>query len=330
MLKEFIRDTAFFQNIRDRNIPITTKELDLEFNNLTTYINSKIKPLVELLTNKQIPGIDDNAGTFLQNIGDGSTAFTRIKSSTIPNYSLTLQKLADINTSSIIATSNDSIFRAITPTAINQILVSRAGTNPIWNLTTAEYFEDATIPKEKIALYTLTANHLAPGILGKPLDINSVETQHIQDQIFNANYLQDRIYDSTCISDALMNTRAADLSFKDNSIIARNIPDNSIDYRYITNRGQLMPMNKIPDNGVVYPATGDWYACVIKQRPDGSWPPGRNPFDTWQPAFMAYHIIDGSFDITRDTGTGGVPRANIGKQMLSPELRERLRQGGLQ
>lgn len=333
MLKEYIRDTAFFQSVRDRNIPITAKELDLEFNNLATYINTKIKPLVELLAHKRIPGIEGNAGTFLQNIGDGSTAFTRIKSSTIPNYSLTLQKLANINNSSIIATSNDSIFRAVTPTAINQILVSRTGTNPIWAIATADHFEARTIPKEKIALNTLTANHLAPGIIGRPLDINSVETRHMQDQIFNANYLQPRIYDSTCISAALMNTRAVNLFFKDNSIIPRHIPNNSVDYRLITNRGQLMPLNKIPNNSVVYPATGDWHCSTIVKRSDGSWPPGRNPFDNstigYQGAFMAYHIRAGSFDITRDTGTGGVPRANIGKHMLSPALRERLKQGGL-
>ena len=176
---------------------------------------------------------------------------------------------------------------------------------------------------------TLTANHLADGILGKPLDINSVETRHMQNNIFNANYLQDRIYDSTCISNALMATRTADLLFKPNSIVARHIPNNSIDYRLISGRGQQMPLNKIPNNSVVYPATGDWYCSVIKQRPDGSWPPGRNPFDTYNPAFMSYHIRAGSFDITRDTGAGGVPRANIGKHMLSPALRERLRQGGL-
>lgn len=316
MLKEFIRDTAFFQTIRDRNIPITAKELDLEFNNLVFYINSKIKPLVELLANKQIPGIEGSAGTFLQNIGDGTTAFTRIKSSAIPNYSLTLQKLANINNSSIIAASNDSIFRAVTPTAINQILISRAGTNPIWAIATGEHFEAGAIPKEKIALNTLTANHLAPGILGRPLDINSVETRHMQNQIFNANYLQPKIYDSTCISAALMNTRAVNLFFKNESINHRHIVDNSFDYSYIGNRNvniKYLFQKTIPDNSIIFPATSSFR---LPGTNGGAWP--------FRPqTFMAYHIKPKSFEV-RDKGY-----ANIGKEKLSPLLRERLRQGGL-
>ena len=331
MLKEYIRDTAFFQSVRDRNIPITANELDTQFNELVQYLNIRVKSLVETLANKAIPGIIGNAGTFLQNVGDGTTRFARIDSYTIPNYSLSLQKFANITPSSVIASANNTIFREVTPTANNQILSSRTGTNPLWKLITADNFEDHTITSGKIALMTLTANHLADGILGRPLDINSVETRHMQNNIFNANYLQDRIYDSTCISNALMATRTADLLFKPNSIVARHIPNNSIDYRLISGRGQQMPLNKIPNNSVVYPATGDWYSSTIVKRPDGSWPPGRNPFDQTsnQGAFMAYHIRAGSFDITRDTGTGGVPRANIGKHMLSPALRERLKQGGL-
>lgn len=333
MLKEYIRDTAFFQSVRDRNIPITAKELDLEFNNVINYINKKIKPLVETLANKQIPGIADNAGMFLQNVGDGTTRFARVDSSTIPNYSLSLQKFANITPSSIVASANNNIFVSVASLANNQILSSRLGNIPVWKLAGAENFENNTIPSGKIALATLTANHLVPGIIGRPLDDNSVETRHIQDGIFSANYLQERIFDNTRISNALMGTRVADLTFKDNSIIARHIPNNSINYQLITNRGQLMPLNKIPNNSVVYPATGDWYCSTIVKRPDGSWPPGRNPFDNstigYQGAFMAYHIRAGSFDITRDTGTGGVPRANIGKHMLSPELRARLKQGGL-
>ena len=331
MLREYIRDTAFFQSVRDRNIPITAKELDLEFNNVISYINKKIKPLVETLANKQIPGIADNAGMFLQNVGDGTTRFARVDSSTIPNYSLSLQKFANITPSSVIASANNNIFISVASLLNNQILSSRIGNIPVWKLAGAENFENNTIPSGKIALATLTANHLAPGIIGRPLDVNSVEARHIQDGIFTANYLQERIFDNTRISNALMGTRAADLIFKDNSIVARHIPDSSINYQLITNRGQLMSLNKIPNNSVVYPATGDWHSSVKKQRPDGSWPPGTNPFDQTsnQGAFMAYHIQNGSFDITRDTTSQGTPRANIGKHMLSPLLRERLRQGGL-
>lgn len=317
MLKEYIRDTAFFQSVRDRNIPITAKELDLEFNNLIAHINKKIKPLVEILVHKQIPGIAENAGTFLQNIGDGTTRFTRVDSSTILNYSLTLQKLANINPFSVVASGNGSIFRAVTPTANNQMLVSRVGANPTWNLAVAEYFEDNTIPANKIALNTLTANHLADGILGRPLDINSVETQHIQNGSFNANYLQDKIYDSTCISNALMGTRAVNLFFKDESITNRHIADNSFDYSYIGNRNpslKFLHQKTIPDNTIVFPATNSFR---LPGTNGGSWP--------FRPqTFMAYHIKPESFEI-RDKGY-----ANIGKEKLSPLLRERLRQGGLQ
>jgi hypothetical protein len=314
MLKEYIRDTAFFQTVRDRNIPITAKELDLEFNNLITHINKKIKPLVEILDNKQIPGIADNVGTFLQNVGDGTTRFTRVDSSAILNYSLTLQKLANINPFSVIASDNGSIFRAVTPTANNQMLVGRVEANPTWQLAVAEYFEDNTIPANKIALNTLTANHLADGILGRPLDINSVETQHIQNGSFNANYLQDKIYDSTCISNALMGTRAVNLFFKNESISHRHIADNSFDYSYIGNRTvyKFLYQKTIPNNSIVFPATNSL---------------GLTGYSTWPfspQAFMAYHIKPESFEI-RDKGY-----ANIGKEKLSPLLRERLRQGGLQ
>ena len=73
-----------------------------------------------------------------------------------------MQNLANINPFSEIASDNGSIFRAVT-TANNQMLVSRVGENPTWNSA-------------------------VDGILGRPLEINSVETQQIQNGSFNANY----------------------------------------------------------------------------------------------------------------------------------------------
>ena len=63
-LTPYIKDSAFFQNLRDRNMTIAYGDLDDSFNNLVSYINNNIAPVVDILFSQEYVGIKDNSTSF--------------------------------------------------------------------------------------------------------------------------------------------------------------------------------------------------------------------------------------------------------------------------
>ena len=180
-IKPFIRDTAFFQSLRDRNMPIRANDLDTQFNDISNYINKKIAPIIDILADKQIPGVNGNADMFLKNVGDGTTIFDRIIVNNLEDYTIGLNKLNNTDVGSIIATGNDNSFARIMPLASSQILSATLGNAPVWKQVSGNNFANNTIQGNKVDFNIITANHLANDVFGQPLANNSISEQHFID-----------------------------------------------------------------------------------------------------------------------------------------------------
>lgn len=335
MLNSFIRDSAFFQSLRDRRMTIAHKDLDTNFNNLTNYINKKINPLIDTLTNKKAAGIQDNPDKFLKNIGDGSTKFTRISSSDIPNYALSLAKFRNIAAGSIIASNDDSSLRQVTPLLTNQILSSITNNVPTWKKATGNHFANNSIPADKVGLAVFGAEHLTPGILGGALADQSVETRHIIDSTLTANKITQGSFTIQKISDALINSRAQSLDFIDGAIQARHIVDNSFNFQdyinYFQGGNRIFDKSCIIPRSVILPAGGDI---------------DTNLFSTYKVMLISQFQIKKFFIVNKQDCVRSIHLADqsftpkfklnynnwgqINKLKLSDELYARLRQGGLQ
>lgn len=228
-IKPFIRDTAFFQSLRDRNMPIRANDLDDQFNNISDYVNKKIVPIIDILAGKQIPGILGNADMFLKNVGDGTTIFDRIIINNLEDYTIGLNKLSNTDVGSILATGNDNSFARIMPLASNQILSATLGNAPVWKQVSGNNFANNTIQGNKVDFNIITANHLAADVFGQPLANNSISEQHFIDGTIG----DARTYGVGAITSAKITQT---LTTQRNNAIAQNT---------INNQGRLV-VNVIP------------------------------------------------------------------------------------
>jgi len=204
MLNSCIRDRGFFQSTRDCNAPIRASDIDFAFNDIVKYLNTQIVPLINSLDGGVIPGVEGYENCFLQNVGNGTTRWTKIKASDIQDRTITLSKLVNITAGSIITAGNDRIFRAIEPLQNNQVF-----TNNTWQRAGADNFIDHSIGGDKIAYNVIGVGHLAAGVIGNPLGNNAVFEQHFTDgSIGDA-----RTYTTSCITLAKIDP---------NLVIARN------------------------------------------------------------------------------------------------------------
>lgn len=335
MLNPFIRDSAFFQSLRDRHMTIAHKDLDTNFNNLMNYINKKINPLIDILTNKKAGGILGNPDKFLKNIGDGTTKFTRISSSDIPNYALSLAKFTNIAAGSIIASNDDSALREVRPLSTNQILSSVTNNVPTWKKATSNHFANNSIPADKVGLAVFGVEHLAPGLLGNPVGDQSIETRHILDSTITANKITQGSFTIGKISNTLINSRAQSLDYLDGAIQARHIVDNSYNFQDYINYFQ--GGNRIFDKSCIIPGS-----ITISAGGDID----TNLFSTYKVGLVSQYQMKKFFIVNKQDCIRSIHLADqsfipkfklnyhisgrINKSKLSDELYARLRQGGLQ
>jgi len=235
MLDKYTRDSAYFQSLRDRNMSIARRDLDLSFNNIVDYINKQVLPVVSTLTNKKAVGVQGGSDRFLRNIGNGDTVFDIIRSSDLSDYSLGLNKFIQQIPYGVITSNSNDDLQTFAPTEDNQVLVAGENLVPVWKKLSAANFADRSVDSTKVAIGTLSARHLAQGIIGKPLNANSIETRYIKDNTITGNKIAPSSFDSTKISAALMATRAAgnQLEFTDKCFTARTIANNSVDIQYV-------------------------------------------------------------------------------------------------
>jgi hypothetical protein len=269
MLKPYSRDSAYFQSIRDRGMTIAYKPLDISFNNMVDYLNKKLLPVVNTLADKKAVGIFGHEGSFLRNIGDGTTVFDFIRGSDIARHSLGLNKIEKQTKYSVIASDNNEILRSITPTSENQVLLVDRTLVPRWEKLKHSHFEDSAIEDEKVAVGTLSVRHLTAGIIGKPLTANSIITSYIQNNNIPLNKIANNSFTNTKISVALMNTRVQgrELQFKDKCFVTRTIANNSVDIKQVffsePSRNSNIKLTKL--YGILSPANIPLNAIELKK-----------------------------------------------------------------
>lgn len=190
------RDIAYFQDLRDNNSLINATDFDDQFNQLVSFINDEMIPVVNTIAEGTIPGIEDSPNTFLHNIGDGSTDFVPINNDAISDFVLEFSKLAkSINSCAILAaTGNDGGFIEVATNLADQLLISVIDDSPIWRKVQTGDIEDRTITGNKIGLRSLSAEHIIPGTLINNLPNNSVLGGSFADQaITNSKFIRNSL-----------------------------------------------------------------------------------------------------------------------------------------
>lgn len=233
-IDQFTRDAAYFQVMRDRAMMINAEDLDLQFNNMVDYLNTKIVPIINDFVQGQFIGINNPAlaGACLLNVGDGTTKWARINSNIFPDYSIPLSKFAEISPNCIVWAGNDGRFGYNVASNLNDgILFSRNNTTSVWRKVNTGDIADKTLIGGHIALGAVKIEHLGAGLrqalFAAPrmiLNENIAEAQIVE------NNLQDNSLTAEKIDPTLLVTRqngisAWNFAWRDNSIENRHIAD---------------------------------------------------------------------------------------------------------
>jgi hypothetical protein len=188
-LNPLIIESDYFTNIQNRRGLMRAADFDAQFNNIVNYLNSQVVFLLRKLVADSVPGsIDpDKVNTYLHNVGDKTTEWINIDYSTIPDYSLRYEQLAQTNPCSILATGLDQIFKAVMPTDNRQILVSQDNSIPSWQKITAANIDDRAVISSKINLGSLLNDNFQPNVLSPLLQNDSVITALIADNTITSD-----------------------------------------------------------------------------------------------------------------------------------------------
>lgn len=232
-IDQFTRDAAYFQVMRDRVMMINAEDLDLQFNNMVDYLNTKIVPIINNFIAEEFIGINDLAlaGSCLLNIGDGTTKWQLINSSIFPDYSIPLSKFTPVAPFSVITTSSNGNWEAIPSNLNDNILFSRNARSATWRKVNTGDIADKTLIGGHIALGAIKIEHLGDGLrqalFAAPrmiLNENIAKAQIVE------NNLQDNSLTAEKINPTLLTTRQNGISawnfvWRDNSIENRHIAD---------------------------------------------------------------------------------------------------------
>lgn len=183
-LNPFIRNMAYFQDLRDDGKTIDAEDFDSQFDDLAVYINDKLIPAVDALVVGVVPGIQGSAGMLLVNKGALGTEWAYIdRNAVVRDGELLWQKLATATPGAILTAGADQVFGANVPASQGTVLqISRDNIlKPVWQLINANNFASRAIPADKIELQTITDDNLAPGALSFTLRPNSITTRNFAD-----------------------------------------------------------------------------------------------------------------------------------------------------
>lgn len=232
-IDQFTRDAAYFQVMRDRAMMINAEDLDLQFNNMVDYLNTKIVPIINDFVQGQFIGVNNPAlaGAGLLNVGDGTTKWERINSNIFPDYSIPRAKFTPVTPFSVITTSSNGNWAALPSNLNDNILFSRNARSATWRKVNTGDIADKTLIGGHIALGAIKIEHLGDGLrqalFAAPrmiLNENIAEAQIVE------NNLQDNSLTAEKIDPTLLVTRqngisAWNFAWRDNSIENRHIAD---------------------------------------------------------------------------------------------------------
>lgn len=324
----FIRDTAYFQSRRDQQMMINAEDFDLQFNNLVRYINDKIRTAFNNLQKGEIVGTDEEGteGAFLRNIGDGNTEWVTINNDAVDDNSITFTKFIQSAPGSIFATAGDRIFRTVTPTDNNLALISTANNLPVWQRLKGENFEDRQILGNNIAYNCIGAELLAPGVIGRALDANSVLASHISDLSIPGTKIADGALTANKFDPNLIAQRNARLidnygfTITDNALEGRHFADNFFSNKLTRNAAPYSQDDNVnytftPENIADNSITRDLFSL------GGRYDLGIDTTRCFAPgAIHRGHIMDNSFP----PFTNYLPQGVLRKEKLHYTIRDKL------
>ena len=146
----------FFQDILSKeDKTIYPYDIDDQFNEIVRYLDGTLKPAVDELVSGAVEGVAGSINAFLHNVGDGTTDWQYVNSDKLDNFSISLDKLVKINTSSTLVTGADGNLVESTPNNANQILFSRIGNIPTWQLVTSEQIEPKTLTGGQLGVLSM-------------------------------------------------------------------------------------------------------------------------------------------------------------------------------
>lgn len=217
-LNPLIINKNYFSGVQARGDFIKAGDLDRQFVTISSYINKFIVPTLNQLISSQIPGSNNpiDANKNLINVGDGTTKWDLPKAEYIPDYSLSLNKLVQANSGSIIASDNNMISRAITPASSGLALTSRVNNTPIWKkIAGNDSISNRVITSEKIALEGLRSENFGVSfersfirtiIRNQLIASNTIPTSKIANGAVTANVFNQSMVNYLC---GLNNTQIA-------------------------------------------------------------------------------------------------------------------------
>lgn len=229
-IDKFARITGYFAH-RDS---VSANDLDDQFNDIIDYLNQKVVPILNALTNETVPGSDNpiDAGKFRKNIGDTTTEWSFFGNDSIQEQSLALVKIAKANQGSVLIGDANQRPRAIAPNEANQVLLANGVGVPTWSKLTGDNLENRTLGANHILAGSITAINVAQNVLDTQLlndtvtniklDTHTLATRHLQDAFatqvkFQADTLQRFIEGST-----------PDVWLPDNFVYTINMNDGAI------------------------------------------------------------------------------------------------------
>ena len=217
-LNPLIINKNYFSGVQARGDFIKARDIDRQFVTISSYVNKFIVPILNQLVSSQIPGSNNpvDANKNLINVGDGTTKWDFPKAEYIPDYSLPLSKLVQANPGSILATDNNQIFRAVTPSSTGLALTARVQNTPIWKkIVGNDSISNRVITSEKIALEGLRSENFGISfersfirtiIRNQLIASNTIPTSKISNGAITVNVLSQTMLNYLC---GLNNTQIA-------------------------------------------------------------------------------------------------------------------------
>jgi hypothetical protein len=227
------RSVTHFQNLKDRNEKMKAVDFDDQFALVADYLNTSVVPVINQLIAQKVPGSNNPAdiNKFFRNVGDGTVEWASIGNDAIQDFTLELRKLSRSNPGTILASGANRAFTEVTPTAEGEVLISQAGTLPVWQKLRSANVEDRQITSEKIALATLTNDNFQNGILTTQLLDNSVTADKIANKTLQTDKFQDGLVDENAMGNLLTEFTGVNQPNRRLYLWGNVLPDNFITTR---------------------------------------------------------------------------------------------------
>lgn len=237
------RSRNYFQDILAKDDKtIYPNDIDSQFNEIAEYLDKTLKPAVDELVSGAVEGIAGSINAFLHNVGDGTTDWQYVNSDKLDNFSITLDKLVKINSASVLVVNAEGDLTESTANNDNEILVSRAGNIPIWQLVTSAHIEPKTLTGNQFGVLSMEnfiENQFITNIVP-----NVITTENIRD----LNVTNDKLMDGTITSDKLgifanlpvVNANLLNVNnIADGGITTDKVKDNTIPVSYNNYLGSM-------------------------------------------------------------------------------------------